>query len=156
MSRRRAATWMSHAVVAATTALLFACGGGSDGSPSVASLLPDNFPVPAEARVIEAPGEGKGVVTLGVPGPTDEVLSFYERELPAQDWKLDPWEGTDPFGKPTGGFIMERGAQTAALSVTEADDGSVELQLNFHQPTQPKPGEGHGGGGAPASDPAHG
>ena len=45
-----------------------------------------------------------------------------QRELPAQDWKLDPWEGTDPFGKPTSGFIMERGTENAAMSVTDSED----------------------------------
>jgi hypothetical protein len=148
MTRPRPAAWIAKLLIALIAAALLACSG-DDGSSSIAGLLPDGFPVPDDAQVLNSPGDGKGVVTLGVPGPGEEVLAFYERTLPSQDWTLDPWTGTDPFGKPTGGFIMERGTQTAALSVTEATDGLVHVQLNFHQPTQPKPGEGHGGGPAP-------
>ena len=163
MTAFRPAVWIIHAAIAVMATLLLGCSGGTAGTPAQAGVpapaevLPDGFPIPADAQVLQAPGgvDGRGVVTLGVPGAPGDILAFYERELPPHDWELEAWKGTDPFGRPTDGFILQRGEETAALSVTAGDDDLVRVQLNFAQPELSKPGEGHGGGhggGAPEQD----
>src|SRR3712207_6787780 len=106
---RRNAACIPYVLAAVMAVLLLGCSAGTAGTPAQAQgpapaeLLPDGFPIPADAQVLQAPGGvgGRGVVTLGVPAPTGEILAFFEKELPSQDWELDPWEGTDPFGNPT-------------------------------------------------------
>jgi hypothetical protein len=108
--------------------------------PSAAEVLPADFPVPPDAQVLEGAGGANGVVTLSVAASVEDVVDFYAAQLPDAGWKADPWEGTNPHGEAARGFILTRGEETAALSVTQAPDERSLVEINMHQPVTPTEG----------------
>jgi hypothetical protein len=121
---------------------------GSAAGPPPAEVLPEGFPIPAGAQVINGDVAGPGgVVTLRVPDDPESVVSFYAERLPESGWTLEEWNGTDPFGDSTKGFVLTREDENGALSVKANDDGTSQVQVNMNQPVSPSEGGGHGMGG---------
>ena len=135
-------------IVAMVTCSQATAPAGSAGGPPPAEVLPEGFPVPAGAQVINGDVAGPGgVVTLRVPDDAEGVVSFYADRLPDSGWTLEEWDGTDPFGDATQGFILTREDEAGALSVKANEDGTSQVQVNMNQPVSPTEGGGHGMGG---------
>lgn len=64
-----------------------------------------------------------------------EVTDFYQRELPEIDWNVvQDWQGNDPHGTATSGFVIEHAGRTGAIAFTGKDD-AVVVRINLNQPT---------------------
>ena len=137
------------AIVAATQ--LGSSSGAATSGPAPADLLPDGFPVPAEAHVVDqgAAAPGAGVVTMTVPGTAAEVVAFYAEQLPSAGWTTEPWEGTNPYGQATEGLVLNKDGKEGALSATDGENGRALVQINLHQPVSPtEPSASMSGGGS--------
>jgi hypothetical protein len=126
----------------------------ADSPPQlIAGRLPDglplHLPLPAGARVVGAvrrqapplPGRAAGgemtEIVLDAPGSADDVLRFYERELPALGWPVrEAGEPPRPGGfvpfavLPSRTFGQETGGQQLSLRVAPLAGGNdVRIQL---------------------------
>lgn len=133
------------AVVACTQ---MAQGTDAASGRSPADVLPAAFPVPDGAQVVDQGirEPGAGVVTLSVSGTAEDVVAFYDEQLPAAGWTTEPWEGTNPYGEATRGLILRKDGEEGALSATDGEDGRTTVQINLNQPVSPT--ESGGGMGA--------
>lgn len=128
----RAAVTAFGVIVLAAIALGLLSAGGNDSPRAVAGAVPAGFPVPADAQ-LQSAGD---VVAFSVPGRLAEVEAFFGNRLPPAGWAVqDTWEGTDPHGLATKGFMLEHEGETGAISFTPQQDGRVLVHLNMSQPT---------------------
>ena len=125
------------AIVAATQ--LGASSGAATSGPAPADVLPEGFPVPAEAQVVDQGVDepAAGAITMTVPGTAAEVVAFYADQLPSAGWTTEPWEGTNPYGQATRGLILNNDGKEGALSATDGEDGRALVQINLNQPVSP-------------------
>jgi hypothetical protein len=125
------------AVLAVLLALaVAACSGG--GEPTVAALpagvlpedFPTDFPLPPDAHVTS---RGDSVV-MTVDSSPEEVSEFLARWLPATGWEtVEEWEGVDPQGAPTSGWLIEKGEDNGVVAVVATGDATV-VHVNLAQP----------------------
>src|SRR5688572_22202972 len=137
LSRRAtspAAAWQAFAVIVlgAIVVGVLATTVGTSADTSVRDALPEGFPVPSGAELLNK-GDS---VTLSVPGSLEDVKSFYSESLPPAGWEVtDTWKGTDPNNFPTTGLVIAGNDKPGAVAFTEGeDDGRVLVRVNLTQP----------------------
>jgi hypothetical protein len=150
---------LRRALVSVVTALLLAGCGGQQAQVTLPEGFPEDFPVPSDA----SGGPVGPVLTLEVPRSAEIVHEYYREALTEAGWTVtDGWEGKDPHGRPSTGFMVERGEAGGAVAITESARGKALVQANFDQPENtvplggdPGPGAGAGAGsGTAAPSPA--
>ena len=129
-----AAAWQAFAVIilGAIVVAVLATTSDAPADTSVRDAVPEGFPVPSGAELINK-GDS---VTLSVPGSLEDVKAFYSESLPPAGWEVtDTWKGTDPNNFPTTGLVIAGNDKPGAIAFTEgADDGRVLVRLNLTQP----------------------
>jgi hypothetical protein len=115
---------------------LTACSAAAQDAPATSSgVLPDSFPadfpLPPEASVTSS-GDS---VTMTTTATADAVHAFYDEFLRTSDWTVvQDWDGVDPAGAATQGWVIERAEEEGVVAITETEEGGAVVRVNFNQP----------------------
>ena len=88
----------------------------------------DDFPVPPGARILGSLVAAQPILILDTTQPGEDVVNFYQRQLPPQGWKIEEFPGPRQ-----GGFLHSTGIDHQSATFYR-DDGATLNLLTFTAP----------------------
>lgn len=105
-----------------------AAGTGSDLLVGQRAPGFDDFPVPPGARILGSLVAAQPALVLDTTQPGEDVVDFYQRQLPPLGWKLEDFRGWRQ-----GGFLNSAGGNRPAATFNR-DDGATLNVMTFDAP----------------------